>query len=41
MNRPRSHVPMWIRTMPRGVLRSYLIAVFLPPRRGQYLSGQI
>lgn len=31
--RPKSRVPMWVRNMRPGFLRSYLIAVALPLSR--------
>lgn len=33
--RKTRHVPMWVRTMRRGWLRAYLIAVFLPLTRSE------
>ena len=33
--RKTKHVPMWVRTMRRGWLRTYLIAVFLPLTRSE------
>ena len=33
--RKTKHVPMWVRRMRRGWLRSYLIAVFLPLTRSE------
>lgn len=31
--RPKSRVPMWVREMRPGWVRSYLLAVFLPLKR--------